>query len=257
MRGVWSRWRLLAGRLAPRFSHRSYSTTSEEPPLQISTARGTSPWATELGCAETRSNVCLPRVGVPGAPKPGPRNPARETIARRPVPPRRRGADRLDPEHGALVVDELAHRGYFPRRSSSAWAKYADAFRRISFARFSSRTSRSNSFNRSRSLVVSPVLSVRLVRRPVVERRVGPAPVVEVHPPADSGTGLGAGRELRQVGIDSGAPGALRRPGPLEERVQGGAPACERPCRPDGGASVSSDASRKTASPKTARQSTA
>ena len=34
---------LLTGRLAPRFRHRSYSTTSEEPPLQISTATGTSP----------------------------------------------------------------------------------------------------------------------------------------------------------------------------------------------------------------------
>ena len=38
-----SSWRLLTGRLAPRFRHRSYSTTSEEPPLQISTATGTSP----------------------------------------------------------------------------------------------------------------------------------------------------------------------------------------------------------------------
>ena len=40
-----SSWRLLTGRLAPRFRHRSYSTTSEEPPLQISTATGTSPGA--------------------------------------------------------------------------------------------------------------------------------------------------------------------------------------------------------------------
>ena len=55
-----------------------------------------------------------------------------------------------------MVVDELDHRGYFPRRSSSAWAKYADAFRRISFARVSSRTSRSSSCTRSRSLVVRP-----------------------------------------------------------------------------------------------------
>ena len=69
---------------------------------------------------------------------------------------RQHGADRLDPEPVAMVVDELDHRGYFPRRSSSAWAKYADAFRRISFARVSSRTSRSSSFNRSRSLVVRP-----------------------------------------------------------------------------------------------------
>ena len=55
-----------------------------------------------------------------------------------------------------MVGDELDHRGYVLRRSSSAWATYANAFRRISFARFSSRTSRSSSFNRSRSLVVRP-----------------------------------------------------------------------------------------------------
>ena len=55
-----------------------------------------------------------------------------------------------------MVGDELDHRGDVLRRSSSAWAKDANAFRRISFARFSSRTSRSSSFNRSRSLVVRP-----------------------------------------------------------------------------------------------------
>ena len=44
---------------------------------------------------------------------------------------RQHGADRLDPEHGAMVGDELDHRGYVLRRSSSAWAKYANAFRRI------------------------------------------------------------------------------------------------------------------------------
>ena len=55
-----------------------------------------------------------------------------------------------------MVGDELDHRGDVLRRSSSAWATYANAFRRISFARFSSRTSRSSSFNRSRSLVVRP-----------------------------------------------------------------------------------------------------
>ena len=69
---------------------------------------------------------------------------------------RQHGADRLDPEHGAMVGDELDQRGDVLRRSSSAWATYANAFRRISFARFSSRTSRSSSFNRSRSLVVRP-----------------------------------------------------------------------------------------------------
>ena len=48
-----------------------------------------------------------------------------------------------------MIVDEADH--HFGRRSSSAWAKYADALRRISFARFSSRFSRSSSFSRCRS----------------------------------------------------------------------------------------------------------
>jgi TIR domain len=72
---------------------------------------------------------------------------------------RRRGdrqdrADRLDPVGVPVLVDEVDH--HLGRRSSSAWAKYADALRRISLARFSSRTARSSSFIRSRSLVVSP-----------------------------------------------------------------------------------------------------
>ena len=72
---------------------------------------------------------------------------------------RRRGdrqhpADRLDPVQRPVFVDERHH--HFGRRSSSAWAKKADAFRRISLARRSSRFSRSSSFSRSRSLVVSP-----------------------------------------------------------------------------------------------------
>jgi len=41
-------------------------------------------------------------------------------------------------------------------RSSSAWARYADALRRISLARRSSKFSRSSSFSRRRSSVVSP-----------------------------------------------------------------------------------------------------
>ena len=45
----------------------------------------------------------------------------------------------------------------------------------------------------------SPSVSVRLLRRPVIERRVGPAPVVEVHPPTDAGPSLGTGCELGQV----------------------------------------------------------
>src|SRR5439155_8592947 len=67
---------------------------------------------------------------------------------------RQQRADRLDPVNLAVGIDEGHH--HFARRSSSAWAKYADAFLRISFARFSSRTSRSSSFSRWRSSVVRP-----------------------------------------------------------------------------------------------------
>ena len=42
-------------------------------------------------------------------------------------------------------------------------------------------------------------VSVRLLRRPVVERSVRSALVVEVHPPADPTPGLGAGGKLGQV----------------------------------------------------------
>src|SRR6266446_9393936 len=67
---------------------------------------------------------------------------------------RHHGTDRLDPVDRSMVVNEPDH--HFARRSSSAWAKYADAFFRISFARLSSRFSRSNSFSRWRSSVVRP-----------------------------------------------------------------------------------------------------
>src|SRR5207344_3311700 len=63
-------------------------------------------------------------------------------------------ADRLDPVESTVGVDERHH--HFGRRSSSAWAKKADALRRISFARFSSRFSRSSSLSRSRSVLVTP-----------------------------------------------------------------------------------------------------
>jgi hypothetical protein len=53
-----------------------------------------------------------------------------------------------------MLVDERHQRR--GRRSSSAGVKNADALRKISFARFNSRTSRSSSFIRSRSVVVSP-----------------------------------------------------------------------------------------------------
>src|SRR5690606_19375505 len=63
-------------------------------------------------------------------------------------------ADRLDSVLLTVLVDERHH--HFARRSSSACAKYADALRRISLARRSSRFSRSSSLSRSRSWLVSP-----------------------------------------------------------------------------------------------------
>src|SRR5690606_40780674 len=59
-----------------------------------------------------------------------------------------------DSVRGPLLVDEGHH--HFGRRSNSACAKYADALRKISLARFSSSTSRSNAFTRCRSSVVAP-----------------------------------------------------------------------------------------------------
>src|SRR5690606_18464614 len=72
---------------------------------------------------------------------------------------RRRGdrqhlADRLDPVGIAGAIDEVLQDLY--RRSSSAWAKNADALRRISLAWRSSRTSRSKALIRACSSVVSP-----------------------------------------------------------------------------------------------------
>ena len=52
------------------------------------------------------------------------------------------------------------------RRSSSAWAKYADALRRISLAWRSSRTSRSSALIRSRSSLVGPGRSPDRARLP-------------------------------------------------------------------------------------------
>jgi hypothetical protein len=63
-------------------------------------------------------------------------------------------ADRLDTVDLALIVDEGDHG--FDRRSSSAIAKYADAFLRISLARRNSRTSRYSALMRSRSSLVAP-----------------------------------------------------------------------------------------------------
>src|SRR3954471_14127657 len=67
---------------------------------------------------------------------------------------RQNAADRLDPVQDAVLVDEGDHG--LNRRSSSAWAKYADALRRISLACRSSRFSRSSALMRSRSSVVGP-----------------------------------------------------------------------------------------------------
>src|SRR5207244_6951133 len=67
---------------------------------------------------------------------------------------RQHSADRLDPVLTPVGVDE--RRRHFAWRSSSAFAKYADARRRISFAHLSSRFSRSSSFSRALSSVVKP-----------------------------------------------------------------------------------------------------
>src|SRR6185436_6105183 len=67
---------------------------------------------------------------------------------------RHHAADRLDPIRPTMLVDEGDH--HFGRRSSSACAKNADAFRRISLARFNSTFSRWRRLSSSRSLVVRP-----------------------------------------------------------------------------------------------------
>lgn len=67
---------------------------------------------------------------------------------------RQHRADRLAPVSLAVGVDESHH--HLGRRSSSAWAKKADALRKISFTRRSSRTSRSSCLRRSRSSLVRP-----------------------------------------------------------------------------------------------------
>ncbi|MDT4844035.1 hypothetical protein FQZ97_779750 [compost metagenome] len=63
-------------------------------------------------------------------------------------------ADRLDPETVTMLIDKCPQD--LVRRSSSAWAKYALARRRISLALRSSRFSRSRALMRSRSSVVGP-----------------------------------------------------------------------------------------------------
>jgi hypothetical protein len=53
--------------------------------------------------------------------------------------------DRIDPKKLTMIVNERDH--VFDRRSSSAWAKYAEALRRMSVACRSSRFSRSKAFS--------------------------------------------------------------------------------------------------------------
>ena len=54
---------------------------------------------------------------------------------------RQHPADRLDPVFVAVLLDEVHH--HFRPRSRSAWARKADAWRSLVFARFSSLFSRS------------------------------------------------------------------------------------------------------------------
>src|SRR6478609_4000458 len=63
-------------------------------------------------------------------------------------------ADRLDPIRFPMIIDERDHG--FTRRSSSAWAKYADDLRRISFACRNSRFSRSRAFSFAAMSVGTP-----------------------------------------------------------------------------------------------------
>jgi hypothetical protein len=82
-------------------------------------------------------------------------------------------ADRLDPMHLTVIVDERDHG--LNRRSNSAWAKYADALRRISLAYLSylsSRFSRSSARNRSATSEGRPAhatVDLRLLH-PLIER---------------------------------------------------------------------------------------
>src|ERR1700735_2961355 len=75
---------------------------------------------------------------------------------------RQHPADRLDPVRLAVIVDEGDHG--LNRRSSSAWAKYALALPRISFACRSSRFSRSRAFSFVATSVGTPARTPPLSR---------------------------------------------------------------------------------------------
>ncbi len=85
---------------------------------------------------------------------------------------------RLDPVFGPVRVDERHH--HLARRSSSAWTKKADALRRISLARLSSRFSRSSSLSHSRSELVIPTRSPwsRSARRTHLRKVSGVQPIL-------------------------------------------------------------------------------
>jgi hypothetical protein len=87
---------------------------------------------------------------------------------------RRRGnrqdlADRLDPINFAVIVNEFLH--LLDGRSSSAWAKYADALRKISLACRNSLTSRSKALIRSDSLASVPFGLPETVCHDLIQRR--------------------------------------------------------------------------------------
>src|SRR5262249_60614866 len=88
-------------------------------------------WRAAVGSAPSGASLVVPRWGN-----------------------RQHRADRLDPVRVPVRVDEAHH--YLARRSSSACAKYADAFLRISLARRSSKFSRSSCLRRSPPSAVPP-----------------------------------------------------------------------------------------------------
>jgi hypothetical protein len=83
-------------------------------------------------------------------------------------------ADRLDPVSLPVIVDERDHG--LNRRSSSAWAKYADALRKISLACRNSRFSRSRAFSRLATSVGRPARVPRYPLPPSLPSRSAPAP---------------------------------------------------------------------------------
>ena len=76
---------------------------------------------------------------------------------------RQQRAEWLDPVFVAMGIDERHNPSL--RRSNSAWVKYADALRRVSFARRTFRTSRPDRMSRLHSFQKLPVAS-NIVREP-------------------------------------------------------------------------------------------